>query len=33
MKCADKGDIHHEKSEYDDVAAAAKAAGLPFQQL
>ena len=33
IKCADSGDIHHEKPEYDDVAAAARTAGLPFQKV
>lgn len=33
IKCADSGDIHHEKPEYEDVAAAAKTAGLPFQKV
>lgn len=33
IKCADSGDIHHEKPEYEDVAAAARTAGLPFQKV
>lgn len=33
IKCADGEGIHREKPEYDDVAAAAKAAGLPFRQV
>lgn len=31
IKCADGEGIHHVKPEYDDVAAAAQRAGLPFQ--
>lgn len=33
VKCADGEGIHREKPEYDDVAAAARQAGLPFQQV
>jgi len=33
VKCADGEGIHREKPEYDDVAAAANAAGRPFQQV
>jgi len=33
VKCADGEGIHREKPEYDDVAAAAKNAGLPFQRV
>ncbi len=33
IKCADSGDIHHEKPEYEDVAAAARTAGLPFHAV
>ena len=33
IKCADSGNIHHEKPEYDDVANIARASGLPFQKV
>ena len=33
VKCADSADLHHRKPEYGDVAAAARKAGLPFQQV
>lgn len=33
VKCADGLGIHREKPEYEDVAAAAKERGLPFQQV
>ncbi len=33
IKCADGTGIHREKPEYDDVAAAAKKSGLPFQRV
>ena len=33
VKCADSADIHRKKPEYEDVAAAARKAGLPFQQV
>ena len=33
IKCADGEGIHREKPEYDDVAAAARDAGLPFQKV
>ena len=33
IKCADGEDIHREKPEYDDVATAARDAGLPFQKV
>lgn len=33
VKCADGIGIHREKPEYEDVAAAARAAGLPFQKV
>ncbi len=33
IKCADGFGIHREKPEYDDVARAATAAGLPFRQV
>ena len=33
VKHADRGDLLHEKPEYDDVAAAARKSGLPFQKV
>lgn len=33
IKCAHSGNIYHEKPEYDDVAAIARAKGLPFQRV
>lgn len=33
IKCADSGNIHHEKPEYDDVASIARTKGLPFQKV
>ena len=33
IKCADSGNIHHEKPEYDDVANIARVKGLPFQKV
>ena len=33
IKCADSGNIHHEKPEYDDVATIARVKGLPFQKV
>lgn len=33
VKCADGYGIHHEKPEYNDVAAAARARGLPFRTV
>ena len=33
IKCADGEGIHREKPEYDDVAAVARDAGLPFQKV
>ena len=33
VKCADGEGIHREKPEYEDVASAARAAGLPFQKV
>ena len=33
VKCGDGCGIHREKPEYRDVAAAARKAGVPFQQV
>lgn len=33
VKCADRGELRHEKPEYEDVAAAARKSGLPFQKV
>lgn len=33
VKCADGAEVHRKKPEYADVAAAARRAGLPFQQV
>ena len=33
LKCASGEGVYREKPEYEDVAAAARRAGLPFQQV